>query len=951
MLSRLSLGAKFNLILLLVFVVGAVASWFALVTVMEHSSERQVTADADILLKAMNAVRDYTTNNVGPNLKKLQAKEGMFLAETVPGFGARTVFEGFRSRKGFDEYLYKEAAPNPTNLRDKADDFETDLVKRFSDNPTLTAISDFRRVGNNRLYFTAAPLRIKQQSCLQCHTTPDMAPVAMIKKYGPDNGFGWHLNQVIAAQIVYVPAMTVLDQGRHQALMMLCVFAAVFAVVLLLINLLLHGMVIHPLSHFAAATEALAAGTTTIVEFQQSPFGCKLQSAEDRDDELGILARRFNSMAATVATREKNLRDANDDIEQREARFRALIENATDAVIVVDSDGVIRYASPSVRSVLGVEPGAAVGKKLPSFIDPADHPALLESRQKVLLNPGSVIHTEYRLGGEAGRPGTMIEAIGTNQVDDPSVGGIVINLRDVSERYQAIEMARQKTAADSANRAKSTFLANMSHELRTPLNAIIGYSEMLQEEAEDLNQPGFIPDLQKINGAGKHLLALINDVLDLSKIEAGRMELYLESFGIKGMIGEVVTTIGSLAKKNNNRIDINVADDVGDMRADLTKVRQTLFNLLSNACKFTSDGVVTLSAERNQDVDGKEWIVMSVRDTGIGMTPEQRAKLFQAFSQADASTTRKFGGTGLGLAISRQFCQMMGGDITADSEPGAGSMFTVRLPAMVAELPTDLALAETVVTSPMQSMSTGMKVLVIDDDASARDMMRRALGRHGYHVEVAVGGEEGIAAARKHRPDVITLDVLMPQKDGYSVLAELKADSSLRAIPVVLVTLTTDRRMGFALGASDYITKPVDFDRLSEMLERLNGQAKDAGSDYVLIVDDDSSVRDLERRALERAGLTVEEAADGSAAIAHVDRHRPGLILLDLLMPGMDGFAVVERLQSRDDWKSISVIVVTARDLSVEDRERLRGRVQDVVQKSAQPLDQLAEIIRARVKA
>ena len=250
------------------------------------------------------------------------------------------------------------------------------------------------------------------------------------------------------------------------------------------------------------------------------------------------------------------------------------------------------------------------------------------------------------------------------------------------ELHRLIDEAnRAQEAAEQANRSKGIFLANMSHELRTPLNAIIGYGEMLLEEAEDLGQPGFIPDLQKIHAAAKHLLALINDILDLSKIEAGKMDLYYETFDVPPMIQDVVATITPLVKKNANALEVHCADDLGAMRADLTKVRQTLFNLLSNACKFTEHGTVTLEVTRETG-DGGGWVTFRVRDSGIGMTPEQMEKLFQEFSQADASTTRKYGGTGLGLAISRKFCRLMGGDITVESARGQGSTFTITLPAM-----------------------------------------------------------------------------------------------------------------------------------------------------------------------------------------------------------------------------------------------------------------------------
>ncbi|MDB5325024.1 MAG: integral rane sensor hybrid histidine kinase [Phycisphaerales bacterium] len=937
MFSRFSLGTKFNLILLAVFLIGAAVSYVALQHMMQERSAQQVAGNADILLKAMNSVRDYTTKNVGPHLKDVQKATDTFIAETVPGFSAREVFEQFRGKEGFDQFYYKEAAPNPTNLRDKADAFEASLVDKFEADKEAKRISDFRVVNGQRMFFTAAPIRVKQQSCLECHTTPDMAPAAMIRQYGGDNGFGWKLNQVIAAQIVYVPAEQVVAEGRRHAQLVVGLFVVVFAVILLLINCLLQFTVLKPLHHLAGATEVIGQGGAAT--FGETDDGRRIESTGRRGDELGTLASMFTRMSQAVRDREAGLRDAQHTMQEREARFRALIENASDAIVVTGADHVIRYASPAVQSVLGVPASTVVGRRLIEFIDPADHDRLCEVRDEVVSTAGASRRTEYTLGPAAGtRAGAFIEAVGHNQLNEPAVGGIVINLRDVTER-------RQKAAAEEANQAKSQFLASMSHELRTPLNAIIGYSEMLQEEAEDLAQDSFIPDLKKINTAGRHLLELINDVLDLSKIEAGKMDLYLENFAVKTAVTEVATTIGTLATKNKNTLNVEDADDIGTMHADLTKVRQMLFNLLSNACKFTENGTITLSATAEADN-----IVFKVTDTGIGMTEQQLGKLFEAFSQADPSTTRKYGGTGLGLAITKRFSRMMGGDVMVTSELGKGSTFEIRVPRTVVQPADDAPLKPLPVPSP-QANSSQPRVLVIDDDPAAQDLMRRTLTKEGFHVTVAAGGEEGLAAARQLQPDVITLDVLMPRKDGWSVLADLRADAQLRDIPVVLVTLTDDKQMGYTLGATDYVPKPVDFDRLVHVLRRLDGRVKPAEGDagYVLVVEDDAALLELERRALEKSGWRVVEAADGQAAINAIEQAIPTLIVLDLLLPTMDGFAVVERLRENPAWSAIPLIVVTARDLSPGDRELLRGQVQSIVEKGRYELRELAATVREAV--
>jgi signal transduction histidine kinase/CheY-like chemotaxis protein len=390
------------------------------------------------------------------------------------------------------------------------------------------------------------------------------------------------------------------------------------------------------------------------------------------------------------------------------------------------------------------------------------------------------------------------------------------------------ELLKAKHAAEEANRAKSTFLANMSHELRTPLNAIIGYSEMLEEETRESGRSEEVQDLRKIQSAGKHLLSLINDVLDLSKIEAGKMGLHLETFDVPPLIDEMMTTLQPAAAKNSNTIQVQVANDVRAMRADVTKVRQILFNLLSNACKFTDRGIISVDVDQNR-IEGHDWVRFRVSDTGIGITAKQKENLFHEFSQADASIARKYGGTGLGLAITYRFVQLMKGRISVESDPGKGATFTVHLPAQV--------IAET----PESARSTGNSnemvplaefkihkdtILVIDDDASVRDLMSRFLGKLGFHVVAAASGEEGLRLARQVRPLVITLDVVMPESDGWTVLKKLKSDTSLAETPVIMVTIVDNEAMGIDLGASNYLIKPVDRDRLAVLIEKhRNGRA------------------------------------------------------------------------------------------------------------------------------
>jgi PAS domain S-box-containing protein len=517
-------------------------------------------------------------------------------------------------------------------------------------------------------------------------------------------------------------------------------------------------------------------------------------------------------------------------------------------------------------------------------------------------------------------------------------GGIASIALDNALMYKATEEARE--AAEAANRTKSAFLASMSHELRTPLNAIIGYSEMLMEDAEELEQEQFVSDLKRIHASGRHLLMLINDVLDLSKIEAGKMELYLETFDISGMIQDVVSTIQPLADKNDNLLKVHCPDNVGAMHADLTKVRQALFNLLSNACKFTEEGTIWLEVSPETE-DGKRWLKLKVRDTGIGMTEDEMESLFQAFSQAHTPMGGNYGGTGLGLAITRRFCRMMGGDVTAESGYGGGSTFAIRLP-VECKIPgfAERVPAETRAEPVPQEIGT---ILVIDDEPEVRDLMKRFLGKEGFRVKTASGGKDGLRLARELRPHAITLDVMMPKMDGWSVLSALKADSELADIPVIMFTVVDDKNRGYSLGASDYLTKPIDRDRLVRVL---NQYTKAPANCQVLLVEDDANARDLLRRMLEKEGWAVVEAENGRVALERIAEEEPALILLDLMMPEMDGFELVAELRKHKVWRSIPIVVLTAKDITSEDRLRLNGEVKKVLQKETYTREELLDEVR-----
>jgi PAS domain S-box-containing protein len=659
----------------------------------------------------------------------------------------------------------------------------------------------------------------------------------------------------------------------------------------------------------------------------------------DRDRRFGPEDHRLLKLFATqAAVAIENARLYTSARQQRQY-FAELVRNSPVAIVTLDPNHHIVSINPAFEKLYGYTEQEVLGRNLDDMITTEQTRA-----QAVAYTQEASDHAVKGIGQRRRKDGTLVdvEVLAVPVEVDGERVGLMGLYHDVSELLDA------RREAEAANSAKSQFLANMSHELRTPLNAIIGYSEMLQEDAEDANQPGFVPDLEKIHAAGRHLLALINDILDLSKIEAGKMELYLERFDVRTVLDEVATTIRPLVEQNANRFELQVDDTVQQMHSDATRIRQVLLNLLSNACKFTERGTITLVVRGERDEGAGEGVVLQVRDTGIGMTEDQLQRVFEAFAQAEATTASRYGGTGLGLAISRRFCQMLGGDLSAESEAGTGSTFTVRLPA---EAPTGrpAAAPEPPDATAAEGAGAGSAgtVLVIDDDVAVRNLMGRLLQKEGFHVHLADGGEAGLALARQIRPDVITLDVLMPQMDGWAVLTALKADHELAEIPVIMLTIVDEKNLGFALGASEYLTKPIDRERLAAVLKRYAG----ASGRPVLVVEDDSATRALLRRAAETEGWEVREAENGRAALSRVAEQRPEVILLDLMMPEMDGFEFLEALRAREEWQSIPVLVITAKDLSDEERERLNGGVQRIVLKGAKDREALLAEVRELVAA
>ncbi len=639
---------------------------------------------------------------------------------------------------------------------------------------------------------------------------------------------------------------------------------------------------------------------------------------------------------------------AEEALRQSEEKYRTILTDIREGYYEIDLEGKFLEINDVLCEITNTDRAEVLNRNFASFTNSSGARRLTMTFNQVYRTRQPAKNVLYHIRNPAGEAKTMEVSVTLIQDSTGVATGFRGIVRDITERVrsaQELEQAREaaeqaRAAAEAANQAKSTFLANMSHELRTPLNAIIGYSELLMEDAADAGQDGAIADLDKIRAAGRHLLELINGVLDLSKIEAGKMEIYLETFDLDKVIRDVVGTIQPLVEQNQNRLELRLPAQPGQMRADVTKVRQSLFNLLSNASKFTMNGTITLEVSRPTG-----WVFFRVSDTGIGMTPEQSARLFEPFTQADASTTRKFGGTGLGLSITRRFCEMMGGTISVESQPGEGTVFTIGLPEDVgAALDPPGAVTPVAGIPPVAfPEQTSTCILVIDDDPSVRDLIERTLSRNGFVVATAASGEEGLEKARALQPAVITLDVLMPGMDGWAVLGALKSDPLLAKIPVIVLSMLDEKNLGFALGASEFLAKPLDRERLIRLIEKYRLRE----GQLVLLVEDDAPSREMMSRTLEKEGWQVILAGNGRDGLRQMATAAPDLILLDLMMPEMDGFEFLVELRQTPAWEAIPVIVVTAKELTADDRARLNGQVLKILQKTAFSREELlAELPR-----
>ncbi|HEX7829977.1 MAG TPA: response regulator, partial [Thermoanaerobaculia bacterium] len=501
------------------------------------------------------------------------------------------------------------------------------------------------------------------------------------------------------------------------------------------------------------------------------------------------------------------------------------------------------------------------------------------------------------------------------------------------------ELQVKNQQAEEANRAKSTFLANMSHELRTPMNAIIGFSEILVERLSDQIPPKYTGFLRSILSSGQHLLSIINDILDLSKVEAGKMELYPEVFPVRPAIESVCAVMKGLSGKKGIVFEIDVADDVTDLETDHAKFKQILYNLLSNAVKFSQSGTtVTIRAR----IVG-ENLAISVRDHGIGISPDHLAVIFDEFRQIDTTTSRTYGGTGLGLSLVRKFVELQRGSVSVRSTPGEGSDFTFTLPLRFAgaAIPSPIVGPDGTVVPP------GERVLVVEDEDEAFDTLSAYLHSAGYTPIRARSGEEALKLARTMKPHAITLDLVLPGMEGWQVLRELKSDAATSGTPVIIVSMLDNRELALAVGADDYFVKPVEWPRLLRRLAEMTGRGSLPRNARILLVDDDLGVHDMVEQALMNEGYVLERATSGKEALERMEKSRPDAIILDLMMPEMSGFELAEILRQRESTSRIPIVVLTAKDLTAEDRERLRLGASGLVMKGNAASARLIRAIRS----
>lgn len=682
--------------------------------------------------------------------------------------------------------------------------------------------------------------------------------------------------------------------------------------------------------------------------------------------ELSYLARSIKRMAQSITDREYQLK-------QSEARTRMLLNSTAEAIYGIDIDGNCTFANPACVSLLGYcSINHMLGLNMHYLIhhSNADYsPQLLGcSPISKTLKYGSKEHRDddviWRIDGSF----FPAEYWSFPTLQNNKIVGAVVTFFDISERKRnetelrfhrehLEELVEQRTKeltlardqAREASKIKSEFLANMSHELRTPMNSIIGFTGRVIKKSRDSLDDKQLNNLHTVERNAHHLLDLINGLLDLSKIEAGKMDAHAEEVDLPLLIQEIFSLSQSLLGEKAVELKMHLIEDVA-LFTDSVKLKQILINLVGNAAKFTHNGSITVSVKQAEisKTSGEKQLSICVTDTGVGMTQESLGYIFEAFRQVDGAMTRKVGGTGLGLAIVSSFTELLGGVVSVESKEGVGTTFEIIIPS---HLQSTEGLPVVYAKPPVLHASNGIKetILCIDDEQDVLELLSGYLTDADYQVVTASSSKEGLMIAKTIKPLAITLDILMPQKDGWSVLAELKRDELTRDIPVIVVSFVEDKAKGFQLGAYDYMQKPVSQNRLIKSLECLVRN----NISNVLVVDDDSEARELMKQTLEDIEVSCSFAVDGNDALEKLKAmgsELPEVMLLDLMMPGMDGFELLSLVQQNPEWAEIPVIIISAKSLEDQEREFLRPRVISILSKqgltSEKVLEQLGVVMK-----
>ncbi|MCE5233699.1 MAG: response regulator [Mizugakiibacter sp.] len=691
----------------------------------------------------------------------------------------------------------------------------------------------------------------------------------------------------------------------------------------------------------AANPAARGDGRLHIVALQRPPGLATLLLTPRRGLAGALVAAALLGLAGWITLLSQRAAAAREQLRDSARLQRELFRHSGLLITVKDREGRIVEANEAVAASFGRTVEGMYGRRLDDLLLPQDA-ARVMAHDSAVMASGRETSFEETVAMPDGEHTFLAIRFPVRNADG-AIRGVAAVRADVTEHVQLEQALRlAKAEAEAANLTKSAFLANISHELRTPLNTIIGLSELVAEELAEGGHAELGEPMLRVVDAGRHLLALINDILDLSKIEAGRVELHPEPCRVRDLVDTVVGTVQPLAKAHGNRIDVRFAADPGVVSLDSTRVKQILFNLLSNACKFTRDGHVSVAVDVSGTTHGSR-LVVAVADTGIGIAPEQVERIFEPFRQADQTIARRYGGTGLGLSICRQLCGLMGGDIEVASTPGAGSVFTVTLPLV------DGQAARAAAPAPAaRAPHAGDLIVVADDDPNALLLAVTTLERAGFRVQPARSGAEALAAVREVRPALLVLDILLGDMSGWDVLAALRADAEFRDVPVIVCTITDADQRGVSLGVVEHLTKPFERERLLALARRF---AQRVDGPRAIVADDDPDFRYQIARRLRAEGWQVDEARDGVEALAAL-RHRPAeLMLLDLMMPNMDGIAVLETMHADARLRDVPVILVSAAELSPDVVRMLDGRATELMRKSGGDIEAMLVRVRSTLAA